>query len=109
MNARSKATDITPRVRATVLRRDDRRCINCHTPYALQLAHVFYNRSHGGLGVERNLVTLCIECHMTMDHSKPEKAQPIRAVAESYLKYHYNDLDIASLKYCKFDGFEKEN
>jgi predicted restriction endonuclease len=101
MSNQSKACDITPKVRATVLRRDSHRCIYCHTPYALQLAHVFYNRSHGGLGVVENLVTLCIEHHCAMDNGKIEKSKPVRDVCESYLRGRYYGFDFDSLKYKK--------
>ena len=101
MNQRTKATDITPKVRSTVLRRDNHRCVYCNSPYALQLAHVFVNRSHGGLGVEQNLVALCIEHHMSLDNGKLEKAKPIRDVVEGYLKHHYGEIDLDTLKYRK--------
>lgn len=97
----TKATDISAKVRAKVYRRDDHRCVYCHTTYALQLAHVFVNRSHGGLGVEENLVTLCIEHHMSLDNGKLEKSQPIREVVESYLRYTYPNINIDNLKYKK--------
>lgn len=98
---RTQATDISPKTRSIVLRRDSHRCVYCGTTYALQLAHVFVNRSHGGLGVEQNLVTLCIEHHMLMDNGREEKAKPIRDVAEFYLRHQYKDIDIDSLKYKK--------
>ena len=101
MTARTKATDITPKVRAIAMRRDNHRCIYCGTTYMLQLAHVFVNRSHSGLGVEQNLVTLCIEHHMSLDNGKIEKSKPIRDVAEFYLRHHYGEIDIESLKFRK--------
>lgn len=101
MSIRSKATDITPRVRAEVMRRDNHRCVYCNSPYALQIAHVFVNRSHGGLGVKENLVTLCIEHHMSLDNGRLEKSKPIRDVIEFYLRHNYGEIDIDSLKYKK--------
>lgn len=97
---RTQATDITPKVRAEVLRRDNHRCIYCGTPYSLQLAHIFVNRSHGGLGVKENLATLCIACHMTLDNGREVKAKPIRDSVQFYLNHLY-DIDIEALKYKK--------
>ena len=98
---RTQATDIKPKVREIVKRRDDFRCVYCGTTYMLQLAHVFVNRSHGGLGVEQNLVTLCLPDHMSLDNGKLEKAQPIKEVCESYLLKCYPDFDFTKLKYKK--------
>ena len=98
---RKTATDIAAPVREKVKRRDNHRCVYCNTPYSLQLAHVFVNRSHGGLGVEENLVTLCIEHHMTLDNGRKEKSEPIRNVVEEYLKMHYPQVDLKNLKYRK--------
>lgn len=100
MSTRSRACDITPKVRASVLERDHHRCIICGAP-RVQLAHAFINRSHGGLGVERNLVSLCIEHHMFLDNGKGEKSNSIKDSVQSYLRGHYGDIDLETLKYRK--------
>lgn len=106
MGKQKIATDITPKVRAIVKRRDNQRCIYCNTPHAIQLAHVFVSRAHGGLGVPENLVCLCIEHHMAMDNGKIDKAQPIKDVAKFYLKNQYPNINIEDLKYKKYDTFK---
>ena len=101
MHKRTKATDITPKVREIVKARDKQKCVYCGTSYAIQLAHIFVNRSHGGLGIEQNLVCLCIEHHMAMDNSREEKAKPIREHCERYLKERY-EIDVESMRYKKY-------
>ena len=98
---RSKACDIKPVVRAVVKERDGHHCINCGISSHLQLAHVFVNRSHGGLGVAQNLVTLCIGCHMSLDNGRYDKSKPVRELCESYLKRMYPSFDFDTLKYKK--------
>lgn len=100
MSLRSKACDIKPKVREEVYARDKFKCVYCGTIYRLQIAHIFINRSHGGLGVKENLATLCIVCHSTLDNSKKEKAQPIRDYVEAYLKSKH-EIDLDKLKYRK--------
>jgi 5-methylcytosine-specific restriction endonuclease McrA len=98
--ARKQACDITPKVREIVKARDGHKCVYCGTTYSLQLAHIFINRSHSGLGVEQNLTTLCIACHMSLDNGREEKAKPIRDYCEWYLNSRY-EIDLDTLKYKK--------
>jgi len=98
---RTTATDITPKVREAVKRRDNGRCIICGFPYATQAAHIFINRSHGGLGVEENLALLCLECHMKLDNGRKKESRIIREYAEEYLKEKYPGLKIDKLKFKK--------
>jgi len=100
MSKQSNATDIRPKVREAVKARDNNRCIVCGFPYAVQVAHIFINRSHGGLGVEENLALLCLECHMKLDNGKKRDSEPIRAAAEEYMKRKYK-IDLSKLKYRK--------
>ena len=60
-------------------------------------AHIIA-RSHGGLGVEENLLTVCRICHDQMDNST-ERARMI-AQAEDYLKsiYPYWSRDLLTYK-----------
>jgi 5-methylcytosine-specific restriction endonuclease McrA len=101
MTPRTKATDITPKVRAVVKRRDNNTCVNCGRKDWVQLCHVFYNRSHAGLGVKENLVCLCVECHNKLDAGRIEVSEPIRKVVESYLMSHYPNINVNDLKYKK--------
>lgn len=97
---RSKACDISPKVKQAVWERDGMRCIFCGTPYAMPNAHLI-PRSKGGLGVERNIVTLCAKCHHLMDNSTQRKTMLEKA--EKYLEAHYSDWNKEKLIYKKGD------
>lgn len=98
---RARALDISPRVRAVVYARDGERCIFCgaHVSKACASAH-YIPRSKGGLGVERNILTLCLACHYTFDNctSRAEK-NSLNSRAEAHLKKHYPDWDISQVLY----------
>jgi 5-methylcytosine-specific restriction endonuclease McrA len=64
---RTLALAITPNVRQVVLDRD-KGCIVCGTKSNLTIAH-YINRGRGGLGIEQNLVVLCMEHHRLTDQS----------------------------------------
>lgn len=72
MNRRTKALDIPERVKDAVWERDGHRCILCMSAQAMPNAHVV-SRAHGGLGVEKNIVTLCQNCHRMLDQSTKRK------------------------------------
>ena len=98
---RTLATGIKQGVRHYVLDRDGHKCVHCGFPYNLTMAHVFINRSHGGKGIKENLATLCIQCHMKLDHGKEKDAQPIRNHVEHYMKRLYGEPKLDELKYKK--------
>ena len=81
---RAKATDIPMRVKLEVLNRD-KVCIFCGRPGAPN-AH-YISRAHGGLGIERNIVTACTKCHNEMDNGK--QSQRYKDIARDYLKSRY--------------------
>lgn len=85
---RSKACDITPAVKSAVWWRDRGRCILCGNKAAMPNAH-FISRAEGGLGVEENIVTLCLECHDEYDHTA--KKSVIREEIRQYLKRSYGE------------------
>lgn len=96
---RSKACDIPMSVKKEVWERDEHRCIVCGNPQAMPNAH-FISRSKGGLGVEQNIVTLCLKCHRDYDQTtqRPNYKEYIR----NYLKSKYPDWDEDDLLYKKF-------
>ena len=51
MSKRSKACDISPKVKKKVWERDNHCCIICGSPYAMPNAH-YISRAQGGLGIE---------------------------------------------------------
>lgn len=95
---RSKATDISQKVKETVWQRDGQRCIFCGSAYAMPNAH-YIPRSHGGLGVEQNIVTACMYCHDKMDHTT-ERSLFLKA-AKRYLQAHYRGWNEEALVYRK--------
>ena len=95
---RSKACDIKKSVKDKVWQRDNCRCIICGSPYALPSCH-FIPRSKGGLGIEKNIVTLCIRCHEVTDHTEHRKFMLNKI--EEYLKSKYNDWNKEDLIYRK--------
>lgn len=83
---RSRACDITAKVKRAVWERDGHRCIICGSSSAMPNAH-YIPRSKGGLGIEQNIVTLCQNCHYMTDQSinRPYYLAFIKA----YLEKHY--------------------
>ena len=99
MSKKSKACDITPRVRHIVYQRDSKRCILCGTNYPIEVAH-YIPRSQCGLGIEQNLVCLCKNCHDKYDNGgkREEHGEDIRG----YLKAYYKNWDEKDLVYNKY-------
>lgn len=97
---RSKACDITKKVKDIVWDRDGGRCIICGNHQAMPNSH-FIRRSQGGLGIEENIVTMCHLCHSMYDQGSDRRA--IETYTENYLKSHYPDWDRAKLVYKKWE------
>ena len=98
---RSKECDITQKVKQKVWQRD-KGCIICGNPYAMPNAH-FIPRSQGGLGIEENIVTLCIECHHDFDNgNNTQKREHIKNKIERYLKSKYKNWNKEKLIYNKW-------
>lgn len=100
---RTKACEIPPEVRAEVEERDNHCCIFCGSPNARGEAH-YVNRSQGGLGVARNLLTVCRSCHRQMDNGQAMKIY--RQKAKEYLMSKYPDWDEKDLVYDKWKGIK---
>lgn len=108
MHRRTKALDIPRRVKEAVARRDSFDgwpcCILCGTPapseYPLAFSNAhFIARSHGGLGIEQNVLTLCPACHQRYDNSS-ERSE-LREELRGYLKRRYPGLSEEELVYRK--------
>ena len=95
---RTKSLDIPPSVKSAVWERDGQRCILCSSIYGQPNAH-FIPRSHGGLGIERNVVTLCPTCHTRYDQTTERAA--IKLVLAEYLAVHYDGWCEGDLYYRK--------
>lgn len=106
MSKRSKACDISPKVKEVVWSRDSQKCIYCGkwVPKTCANAH-FIARSHSGLGVEQNILTLCPNCHFNYDNS--DKRKEYREIFKQYLKEKYQDWSEEDLVYNKWKNFGK--
>jgi len=94
----TQATDIPLKVKETVGERDDWECIICHKR-GIPCAH-FIARSHLGLGVPENIVTLCSAHHDMYDQS--EHRHKLKERIRAYLQSCYPDWDETKLYYHKF-------
>lgn len=84
---RTKALDITQKVKSIVWERDGGCCIICgRCDTAMPNAH-YIARSHGGLGIEENIGTLCRSCHDAYDNGG--KRAEIGEQFRSYLDLKY--------------------
>lgn len=99
MHKRTKALAISPKIKAAVWARDGGKCILCGSHNAEPNAH-YIARSHSGLGVEQNIVTLCAGCHYAYDntHARPVLREEIKA----YLMNHYEGWNEADLIFKKW-------
>lgn len=100
MHRQTKAVDIPPAVKETVWERDGHCCVLCGSPMAAPNAH-YIARSHGGLGIDQNIVTLCLSCHDRYDNSADRML--IRAELRTYLKSKYPGWDETKLIYRKWN------
>lgn len=99
MNRRTKALDISPRVKKIVYVRDNGTCILCGAPGAPN-AH-YKSRGQSGRGIPENVVTLCQTCHMAYDQS-PQREIMKNTIAD-YLRSKYENWDDMRLTYQKGD------
>ena len=102
MHKRTKATSISMEVKIAVWERDKHRCIYCmrYVPYNFSNSH-FIKRSQGGMGIEKNIVTACPDCHRRYDNGYEYKA--MYNYTKRYLEKFYGNLDIEKLKYNKWE------
>jgi 5-methylcytosine-specific restriction endonuclease McrA len=94
---RTKALEIPPQVKKAVFERDGGACVWC-AKRGDPCAH-YIPRSHGGLGIEENILTLCWDCHMRYDQS--EDRAEMGEFFKGYLKSKYPDWDETKLIYKK--------
>lgn len=104
---RTEALSIPREVKMQVARRDRADgwpcCILCGKPaptrnvLAFSCVH-YISRAQGGLGVERNILTLCPICHREYDGTERNTLRPI---LRRYLREHYDDWNEEDLIYKK--------
>lgn len=101
---RSKATDITPKVKKKVFERDGGMCVVCKVKRGDPNMH-YIGRGQGGLGIEENVVTGCTECHQ--DYDNGFRREEIENIIREYLKSIYGDSwSEEKLIYNKWEGFK---
>lgn len=97
---RAKACDIPQKVKEAVWERDNHRCIICGSGMAMPNSH-FIRRSQGGLGIEENIVTMCMRCHSMYDQYIDREA--MESYTEQYLRNKYPGWDREKLIYKKWE------
>ena len=104
MHKSTIATSIPKEVKKRVWERDHGQCVVCGTTYTAAPNAHYIPRSHLGLGIEENIVTLCLACHCDYDNStkRPYYASIIRR----HLQMCYPDWDESKLTYKKFDALQ---
>ena len=116
MHNETKSTKIPKNVRDTVYERDEHICIICgrYIPYDEDtdtyigggpFAH-YIRRSHGGLGIEQNVVNLCNQCHYDYDNGLRRKENG--KIIHDYLELNYPGFPDGKRVYSKFDWLYKE-
>jgi 5-methylcytosine-specific restriction endonuclease McrA len=98
MNKRTKACDISTKVRQAIIERDHKQCIFCGSHQMLSVAH-YIPRSRGGLGVERNLALACMPCHHKLDQTSYRLV--MMRMFKKYLISKYGEFDERTLIYRK--------
>ena len=98
---RSKACDISQKVKHAVWERDGGCCVICGNGYNVMPNAHYIPRSHGGLGIEENIFTACTrltenDCHYKFDEKGIGKEK-----VKEYLQSIYPDWDEEKLKYKK--------
>lgn len=95
----ARAVAIQPGVKRAVYDRDGGRCVFCGRP-GLPEAH-FIPRSRGGLGVPKNVLTLCRPCHDRFDNGGAMEREGMREYFAEYLQSKYPDWNEDNLTYRK--------
>lgn len=114
MHRMTKQTAIPQAVKRAVAERDSIDgcccCVLCGSPNAQPNAHIV-RRSQGGMGTERNIVSICPPCHRAFDEG--ENIGRLKAIGFTcqrdiedyilnYIKSHYSDWTPESVTYTKW-------
>lgn len=109
MSIRSNWCEFDKETRKYIKKRDNNKCVVCGNKGALQIMHIFINRSHGGKGCKENGCLGCVGCHRIIDNpigmSENMLSEVYLIKCKEYLieKEHieYNKEFIESLKFDK--------
>jgi hypothetical protein len=94
----AKACDIPQSVRKIVEARDKGLCVICGQVGIPNMHYIA--RSHGGLGIEQNIVCGCLKCHGEYDNGKYRKQHG--EVIKRYLQSKYDNWNETDLIYRKW-------
>ena len=109
MSIRSNWCEFDKDVRKYIKKRDKNKCVICGSKGALQIMHIFLNRSHGGKGCKDNGCLGCVRCHRIIDNpigsDENKLSKELLQYCKDYLilveNIKYDDDFINSLKYKK--------
>lgn len=116
MSIRSNWCEFDKETRKYIKKRDNNKCVICGNKGALQIMHIFVNRSHGGKGSKENGCLGCSKCHNLLDNPIGEEqnklSQDYKAICMQHLfnteHIIYDDEFIKSLKFDK-KKYKEEN
>lgn len=94
---RSKACDISMKVKEKVFARDGGRCVICGNAYNVMPNAHYISRAKGGLGIEQNIFTACtnltnLKCHSRFDDYGIGKEKVIANFKKHYENWNEEDL-----------------
>ena len=97
----TKKTEIPQKVKKEVWERDEHKCIFCGKEVPLFNANSHYiKRSQLGLGIPKNIMTNCDECHDKFDDSIFRKEMQIKAKKHFQSKYeNWNEEELVYKKW----------
>lgn len=103
---RSKACDISQKVKKIVWERDNGCCVICGNNYNVMPNAHFIPRSKGGLGIEQNIFTACTrltenDCHYKFDNGTQEEREKLKEKVQEYFMSIYPNWDENDLYYKK--------
>lgn len=103
---RSKATDISDKVKKKVFERDHGCCVICGNNYNVMPNAHYISRSKGGLGIEQNIFTACTrltenDCHYKFDNGTREEKERLRKIVQDYFISIYPNWSENELYYRK--------
>lgn len=109
MSIRSQWCEFNKEERKYIKKRDKDKCVVCDSKGALQIMHIFLNRSHGGKGDRTNGCLGCIKCHRILDNpigeEENKRSKEILDICKNYLiekeNINPNKEFIETLKYKK--------
>lgn len=97
----TKHTEISLKTKKEVWERDSHKCIFCGKEVPLSNANSHYiKRSHNGLGIPKNIMTNCDECHSKFDDSVLRKNMIPKA--RKHFKSIYENWSEEDLVYKKW-------